>query len=423
MNAQPSATQYNQRAIELRAAGRAGEALAVFAEGVERFPTMAALRANYAHALYESGATQLAVEQYERLLHDDQAALAARFALYELLQILGRRDEALEYQLQALEQQALFSTHASNERRRLLLLCTPGDLQANIPVDFIIDRQTTTVHRFYLLNEQQVAAAVMPPFDVIWNVIAESPHNRPALDLAQQFIDAHSDRAVLNLPHRVLGTSRESLQHTLAQSGAYVAPVARVSRLTLESSSIPYGYPAIARPIGSHAGKGLARISSNDDFGDYLRSVRSEEYYVSPFVDYASADGYFRKYRIIFVDGTPYPCHLAISREWMIHYYNAPMTENAWMRAEEERFLENIDAVFGRHRDVLHRVAADIGLEYFGIDATLDRDGRLFIFEADPAMVVHTHDPIELFPYKHRYIPRIFAAVERMADVRKPADN
>ena len=68
-------------------------------------------------------------------------------------------------------------------------------------------------------------------------------------------------------------------------------------------------------------------------------------------------------------------------------------------------------------------IAQAVGLEYFGIDCTIGRDGRLLVFEADAAMLVHTTDPVDLYPYKHEFVPRIYRAIERMIDARKAADT
>ena len=131
-----------------------------------------------------------------------------------------------------------------------------------------------------------------------------------------------------------------------------------------------------------------------------------------PFVDYSNDDGFFRKYRVMFVEGKPYACHLAISPRWMIHYYNAAMAENQWMRDEEARFVANLDAVFtGKLAGALREIAAAIPLEYFGIDCAITRDGRLLLFEADAAMLVHGTDPTDLYPYKRAGFERIQRAL------------
>jgi hypothetical protein len=175
----------------------------------------------------------------------------------------------------------------------------------------------------------------------------------------------------------------------------------------------------IARPLGSHAGHGLERLDSDAACDAYTTQHPADRYFVSPFIDYASADGYFRKYRLVFVDGVPYPVHLAISPNWMIHYYNAPMAEHQWMRDEEAAFLEDPRGAFDAARfAALVNIGKAVGLEYFGIDCAIERDGKVLVFEADAAMLVHTSDPIDLYPYKQQFVPRIYRAVEAMIDRR-----
>ena len=112
--------------------------------------------------------------------------------------------------------------------------------------------------------------------------------------------------------------------------------------------------------------------------------------------------------------------HLAISPNWMIHYYNAPMAEHQWMRDEEAAFLEDPRSAFDPERfATLVNIGKSVGLEYFGIDCGIDRDGKVLVFEADAAMLVHTSDPVDLYPYKQRFVPRIYRAVEQMIDRRK----
>jgi hypothetical protein len=140
---------------------------------------------------------------------------------------------------------------------------------------------------------------------------------------------------------------------------------------------------------------------------------------LSEFVDYHNADGYYRKYRIVFVDGVAYPVHLAISPRWMIHYYNAPMADNVWMRDEEHAFMRDLESVFhGLLADGLREIARAIPLDYFGIDCSIAPDGRVLLFEASSAMIVHMRDPIDLYPYKAKYVPRVIAALERLFDDR-----
>lgn len=409
----------NDTAIGLRASGRLDEAIAAFRSAIAQFPKVAVLRQNLAQMLYEAGDNAGAIAEHRAALATGDS-LASHLALYELLQIAGAREEALEHQRKALATTHLFSHVAPNEQRRVLCLCAPGDWQANIPVDFLFDLQTTTVHKLYLVGEASLQNARLPEYDVMWNIIAESPSSVNALAIAN-YLMRSQNKPALNAPARVMATARPMLSQTLATTGAVVPALAMIERVPLALGSIgEMRFPLIVRPVGSHAGHGLERIDESKQLDAYVLRHPASHYFVSPFVDYASADGYYRKYRIVFVDGVPYPVHLAISPDWMIHYYNAPMDEHQWMRDEEARFLEDPRSAFdGPRFETLVRIGAAVALEYFGIDCSIDRDGNVLMFEADAAMLVHTSDPADVYPYKQQYIPRIYRAVERMIDSRK----
>ena len=417
------AATVNRRGIDLQSQGKTDEAIAAFRDGIARYPSEIALRHNLAHVLYATGDTPAAIEQHRDALKLDGENVTSHLALYELLQITGDRTEALEHQLRALERQRVFSSIAPQQKRSVLIVCAPGDWQANIPVDFLFDRATTSVHKLYLLDAQHLQNDRVPAYDVGWNAIAESLEATPYLALAELVLGGtHKPR--LNEPGRVVMTSRIFLPHALLDSGAHVVPVAELSRETLAEGMVTFPFPIIVRPVGSHAGHGLEKIERAEDLAGYAARVAAEHYFVSPFIDYRSADGFFRKYRIVFVDGEPFPVHMAISPNWMIHYYNAPMAENQWMRDEEAAFLADIRSVFdGSRYRALESIASKVGLEYFGIDCAIGQDGAVLVFEADPAMLVHTSDPVELYPYKHEYVPRIYRAIERMIDKRIAADT
>ncbi|HEX8806243.1 MAG TPA: hypothetical protein VF741_04800 [Candidatus Aquilonibacter sp.] len=411
-------SQVNAMAIELRAQGKLAEAAAVLREGIAQWANVIVLRQNLAQTLYESGELQGAIAEHRAALATEES-VASHMALYELLQMTGDREEALTHQLAALRVQRLFSYQAPRPQRSVLCLCAPGDWQANIPVDFLFDRETTTVYKLYLVDEQHTISDVVPRYDVVWNTIAESPEAVQYLALANYFVRAQN-RPALNAPAHVIGTARPLLAATLANTGARVGPVSIIDREALCNAAVPFAFPLIARPLGSHAGHGLERLDSQTACETYTVRHPSDRYFVSPFIDYASADGYFRKYRLVFVDGVPYPVHLAISPNWMIHYYNAPMAEHQWMRDEEAAFLEDPRRAFDEAQfTALVNIGKAVGLEYFGIDCAIDSDGNVLVFEADAAMLVHTSDPVDLYPYKLRFVPRIYRAIEQMIDRRK----
>jgi hypothetical protein len=174
-------------------------------------------------------------------------------------------------------------------------------------------------------------------------------------------------------------------------------------------------FPIIARPIESHAGTGLEKLDDAARLGAYLAGQAGDLFYISPFVDYASPDGLFRKQRIALIQGRPFVCHLAVSAHWMVHYLNAAMLDDEANRAFEARFMETFDQDFAvRHRAAFAGLSARIGLDYFAIDCAETKDGRLLLFEADVAMIVHDMDPPDLFPYKKPQMGKVFDAFQAM---------
>jgi hypothetical protein len=171
----------------------------------------------------------------------------------------------------------------------------------------------------------------------------------------------------------------------------------------------------IARPLGSHAGRGLAKLDTAGAIDAYLTERPDANFFLSPYMDYRSGDGLFRKYRLIWVDGRPYPCHMAIADQWKVWYYNADMEASPAKRAEEEQFMSVFDEGFARrHATVLAAMAERFGLEYVGVDCAEMPDGRLIVFEGDISLVVHDMDPVDLYPYKGAPTQKLFAAFYRM---------
>ncbi|HUA52224.1 MAG TPA: tetratricopeptide repeat protein [Candidatus Sulfotelmatobacter sp.] len=424
------AVLHNNLAVALFQSARLDEAVVAFGRAIELDPAHLPAHAGLAFALISKGDQAGAIEQFRAVVRLDPRNVQARMALFQLLQVAQQRDEALAHQLAALEVCRLFTQPCVGgaPRATILVLKAPGDLQTNIPLDLLFDRAHYTLHDLYFVaGHAAPAQGELPPYDVVFNAISESERALPALAAAEAFTAAQSKPA-LNDPARVRRLSRDGAARLFADiPGCHFPPTARLTRTELLAASSPLdalrsrgmALPVVIRPIESHAGVDLARIETAGELADYLARVEPPGYYVAPFVDYRSPDGFYRKYRVMFVDGVPYPCHLAISERWMIHYLNADTPNFVWMRAEEERFLADLSNVFtGAAVDALRAIAARCGLDYAGMDCTLDAEGRVLVFEIDAAMLVHLWDPIEIYPYKHRYVPRIFRAVEALVDRR-----
>jgi hypothetical protein len=195
----------------------------------------------------------------------------------------------------------------------------------------------------------------------------------------------------------------------------------RLGRAALAHDAMNF-YPVLVRPIDSHAGRGLARIDGRAALESYLAERPEDDFFVTPFVDYRSADERYRKFRIAFIDGEAYACHMAIADQWMIYYLNAGMRESVAKRDEEARFMRDFDGDFAyRHEAALAAIAERVDLDYFAIDCGELPDGRLLLFEADIAMIVHAMDPPDIFPYKGVQMRKVFAAFQAMIHRRATA--
>jgi hypothetical protein len=178
-------------------------------------------------------------------------------------------------------------------------------------------------------------------------------------------------------------------------------------------------FPIILRPVDSHAGAGLEKLDQRGEISGYLAGHDSAVFYLSPFVDYSGTDGRFRKLRVALIDGRPFIAHMAISDHWMVHYLNAGMAGDIAKRAEEAQMMATFDQSFAaRHSDAFAAIHAAFGLDYVAIDCAEDRQGRLLLFEADTAMIVHDMDPPELYPYKAPAMKQLFAAFQAMVAAR-----
>ncbi len=407
--------QYNSGAAWLEA-DRSTDAARAFERAIALKPS-ANVYTVYAHALALCGNIGAARRAYERALTFAPHDFDANWGLFEVNQLLDDQVAALNHQRIALQQRSLLSFEARvvPARFTILELCIAGSFQANIPLDFILNRDSITVHKLYLGHD---ALPALPPYDIVFNTIADAPNAGRALAAAELFI-AGQDRPSLNAPSLVPATARDCIAERFAHSASVA--VARTVPVTRSAvPSISFATPFLIRPLDSHAGRDLAKIDTNFELQQYLAQTPDvHEFFVSQFIDYRDADGFYRKYRIVFVDGVAYPVHMAVSPRWMIHYYNAPMAENAWMRAEECAFMTDINTRFtGVLAEALQEIAAAIRLDYFGIDCAIAPDGRLLLFEASTANIVHLRDPVDVYPYKAQFVPRIVAALERMIETR-----
>jgi glutathione synthase/RimK-type ligase-like ATP-grasp enzyme len=296
----------------------------------------------------------------------------------------------------------------------VLALAAAMDMGGNTPIEFLLEHSGIELLTLYVVDGVELPAP-LPDHDVAIVIASDSEECRDALRRIERAAPRWP-RPLLNPPQRVGNLDRDKL-HRLLQGikGLDIPATEAVTRVQLSDLAQPQRFPLIVRPRGSHAGTGLARIGDHAALGRYLSERPEPEFFVTRFVDYANADGLFRKYRIVFIDGRPYACHMAIADRWDIWYLNAGMAYSDSKRQEEANFMQDFDRAFAvRHRRALAAMADRIGLDYFTVDCAENKNGELLIFEAGNTMIIHDMDPPGVYPYKHPQMMRVFQAFIQM---------
>jgi glutathione synthase/RimK-type ligase-like ATP-grasp enzyme len=343
-----------------------------------------------------------------------------------MTQLLGDKQMGLAVQAEVLGFHQLFRSPcaAIKPKLRVLALAAAIDMGGNTPIEFLLEESGIELLTLYVVDGIELPVP-LPDHDVAIVIASDSEECRAALRIVDR-VAARWPRPMLNSPQLVCNLDRDKLHQllrgvegldipaTLCVTRAQLSEVAR-SSLALSDIAAELEFPLIVRPRGTHAGVGLAKVDDRAAIDRYLAQQPEQEFFVARFVDYASEDGLFRKYRVVFVDGRPFACHMAIADRWDIWYLNAGMSDNAAKRLEEETFMRTFDIGFARrHQTALAGLADRIGLDYFTIDCAENKRGELLIFEADNTAVVHNMDSPEVFPYKPPQMRAIFEAFAAM---------
>ncbi|WGR74019.1 MULTISPECIES: hypothetical protein [unclassified Bradyrhizobium] len=343
-----------------------------------------------------------------------------------IAQLLGDKEAGLAIQAEVLAFHQLFRSPCAVTKPalRVLALAAAIDMGGNTPIEFLLEGSDIELMTLYVVKGVGLPDP-LPDHDIAIVIASDSEECREALAAIEQAAPRWP-RPLLNHPDRIANLDRDKLHRLLAgTTGLDIPATVNVTRAQL--SALAQGtircadltgdlhFPMIARPRGSHAGVGLAKLDNAASLAAYLAERQEQEFFVARFVDYASADGLYRKYRLAIVDGKPYACHMAIADRWDIWYLNAYMAFSEEKRSEEAAFMRDFDDAFAaRHRGALGEMSGRVGLDYFTIDCAENKDGELLIFEADNTAVVHNMDSPDVFPYKQPQMRKIFAAFTAM---------
>ncbi|HEY4318200.1 MAG TPA: tetratricopeptide repeat protein [Herbaspirillum sp.] len=383
------------------------------------FEQALAHRPGHADALYNLGLVNARRGQaaqaecaYRLALDADPDYLDAHINLSAILLQDGRAAEAKRHLDLAYSQKNLFERHAPGADKTVLILFDAG--QGNLNLTHLFDENANSTIDWMIEYAPDDQAARLPHHDLVFNAMGDADLTGDTARPLARFLQS-CDKPLLNHPDRVARTARHKLPALLAGIDKLLVPaVWRFADAAAWLPAMEQHLPLLTRPVHTQGGIGLELATDAAQLAQ-CRAMQSTPLYAACYVDYRSADAFFRKYRVIFIDREPYPYHLAISPHWMVHYDTADMEDFPWKLEEERRFLENPEAVLGAAgMQALRAIGAAMDLDYAGIDFSLMPDARLLVFEANPTMLVHPEIVDGPLGHKNPYIRRIYAAFENL---------
>jgi glutathione synthase/RimK-type ligase-like ATP-grasp enzyme len=400
--------------------GAIDAACRVYAEAILHHPDNPMARVNLANLLLRANRHVEAREHYEAALRVDPDHAPAHQGLGAVLSDLGDRAAAQKHFAIGFRNHAVSTLpyRGTKPPVRLLQLVSSGG--GNIPTAAFLDDGTfqTTV----VVTDHLEPRASLPPHELIFNAVGDADLCQPALQAATRLI-ARATVPVINDPRAVMKTGRiDNATRLRDVPGVVTARTTALPREVLVSAGgvaalteCGHGFPLLLRSPGYHTGRNFILVESANELAEAASSLPGDELLAIEYLDARGEDGSARKYRVMMVAGKIYPLHLAISRNWKVHYFTSDMAEQPDHRAEEAIFLSDMQAALGdKAMRALQGIRDALGLDYAGVDFGLSPDGDLLLFEANATMVIAVPGPDERWAYRRAAISAIIDAVVAM---------
>ena len=413
----------------LAAAGKKIAARTVYSEAIARHPDDPMSRVNFAALLIEAGEPEKAREHLEHALKIDSTCRLAHAGLGFALADLGDPEGASEHRQIAYRGHCVIPVEYCGEQPPITVLELVTTTGGGVRVESFLSEGM--FQKYLVATEFYDSSTTLPPHQLVVNAIGDADTARAALDGAEILL-RYTTAPVINPPAAVLGTGRCDVARRLSGLPGVITPRTLIfSRESLAGSDARtmldrhgFEFPLLLRTPGFHGGEHFLRVESFDELPAALQGLPGRDLNVIQYLDARGADGKWRKYRVMMIDGRLYPLHVAISRHWKIHYFSAEMADNAEHRAEDAKFLEGMAGVLGpRALTALERIQNILGLDYGGIDFGLNESGDILLFEANATMAVVPSDADSRWDYRNPTVERINQAVLRMLIARAGVNN
>jgi hypothetical protein len=221
--------------------------------------------------------------------------------------------------------------------------------------------------------------------EVLVNAICEPGLQRDALAQLTSW-ELATQLPVVNPTWAVNATTRPLAARRLAHQAGVRAPHCSLyagGAVTLAEHVAARGhrYPVLLRPPGKHGSVGLVRADDANELAAHAAALPACT--VTDFVDFRSADGLWRKFRMVYAGDRLFRRHVLTDRAWNItRAAREFMRERPELVAEEQEWIRRpvtLDDGSIEAR-VMHQFRA-LQLDFGVIDFALPPDGDLVVFE------------------------------------------
>lgn len=400
--------------------GYTSAARTAYTAAITYHPNEVTAQANLGNVLLDQGELTAAEKHFRIALELNSDLTDAHRGLASILHRLGREEESLYHRDRGFGKHPLTIIPYRGREVALQLLVLASALEGNIPWRFLID--SAVFHTTIIAVEYYDTQMPLPAHQLIFNAIGDADLCLDGLDRANRLIKG-SVTPVINLPEAVMPTGRMMNAQRLGKIAGVITPrMLLISKQEIHSGQAlaellqtEIGFPVLLRSPHFHGGNYFVCVESPDALKTAAEELPGESLLAIQYLDSRSADHLFRKFRVMSINGALYPIHLAISRQWKVHYFSSDMAENEEYRKEEKVFLKDFAAYLGATViSILEKIAANLRLDYCGIDFGIDPNGYIILYEANSTMVINPPTREKLWDYKHEAINNALGATRKM---------